>query len=75
MGKYKKNRARKFRPKQQMRRNPKTGKVQKFEGKKKGSQPPQPSQKSTKTLNDEKLTQSQRERCVSFEVFVLHLSF
>ena len=31
MGKYNNKRARKFRPNQQMRRNPKTGKVEKFE--------------------------------------------
>ena len=61
MGKYNKKRARKFRPNQQMRRNPKTGKVEKFEGKR-GSQPSQPPQNSTKALDDTKLTESQKER-------------
>lgn len=61
MGNHKKNRARKFRPNQQMRRNPKTGKVEKFEGKR-GSKSPQPPQTSTRTLDDEKLTESQKKR-------------
>ena len=61
MGNHRKNRARKFRPNQQMRRNPKTGKVEKFEGKR-GSQPSQPPQDSTKALDDTKLTESQKER-------------
>ena len=61
MGKYNKKRARKFRPNQQMRRNPKTGKVEKFEGKR-GSQPSQPPQDSTKALDDTNLTESQKER-------------
>ena len=61
MGNHNKKRARKFRPNQQMRRNPKTGKVEKFEGKR-GAQSPQPPQTSTKTLDDGKLTESQKKR-------------
>ena len=47
MGK-KNNRRRKFRPNQQMRRNPKTGKVEKFEGKKSRVEKPKEGSKQQK---------------------------
>lgn len=45
-----------------MRRNPKTGKVEKFEGRKQGSRVLQASHESTSGADDEKLTKSQRAR-------------